>query len=77
MFYQKHSSEEGTFIEINNHQRDESAELSDHDDEFSTAIQNTRDHSSDPDMVNGVDILQLPNSNYHVSYESLSLAIAL
>ena len=63
MFYQESSSEDGIFIcEIT---RDESAELvHDDDHEFSTAIENTREHSSDPDMVNGVDVLQLPNSYY-------------
>lgn len=27
------------------------------------AIQSNREHSSQPDMVNGVDLLQLPHSN--------------
>ena len=63
MFYQERSSEDGTF-KITYHQRDESAKLNDRNDdsEFSTAIENTREHSSDPDMVNGVDVLHLPNS---------------
>lgn len=64
MFTKECSSEDGKFIEhkINCHQRNESGELTDHDDEFSTAVQNTREHSSEPDMVNGVDVLQ----NYQV-----------
>lgn len=67
MFNQECSSDDGKSIEdkINCHQRDESGDLCDHDDDFSTAVQNTREHSSEPHMVNGVDILQLPSLNYH------------
>lgn len=45
-------------------------ESEEQNDEFQPSIQNIREHSSEPYMVNGVDILQLPNPNKHGPYVS-------